>query len=194
MFTLAAAFDAIDNINALDPNSESVEGEPIAKSLIYGQRMSRCLAAFKPQASDALAIAARAQHIERWVIPRSDYPMNRAGYHSWRTELGLHHARRTQTLLTGLGADTQLIEAVGRLLRKEDLKHNPDTQTLEDVACLVFIQFYLDAFSQQHDEPKLIRIIQKTWRKMSDGGRAAALTIPLNPALQLLINKALGAP
>ncbi|UTA46393.1 DUF4202 domain-containing protein [Simiduia sp. 21SJ11W-1] len=191
MFSKARAFEAIDAINAQDPKQETVNGESLPAALLYGQRMSARLASFQPEASLALAIACRAQHIERWIIPRTDYPMDRGGYHRWRTALGRHHAERTQALVAELGADTALIDTLGQLLRKEALKQNPQTQALEDVACLVFIEHYLQPFSEQHDEAKLVSIIQKTWRKMSAAGQAAALALPLHPTVAPIIKKAL---
>jgi hypothetical protein len=190
-FTLTQAYAAIDDANLKDPNTVIVDGRAVAAEWVYGQRMTDCLSQFDPTASTALCIAVRAQHIERWVIARSEYPQDRAGYHRWRTALGRHHAQRTQELLIGLHADPQLIDTVGRLLRKENLKSNSETQTLEDVACLVFLQYYLEPFSQKHETTKLIAIIQKTWRKMSEKGQQAALQVSLPTALSQLIQRAL---
>lgn len=192
MFTLDAAYQAIDDVNTQDPNQLMLNGAPQPAELVYGQRMTDRLMAFVEAPSNALAIACRAQHIERWIIPRTNYPMDRQGYLRWRKALGEHHAERTQGLLAELGAEAELIEKVGKLLRKEALKRNPEAQTLEDVACLVFIEHYLVDFSKKHSEEKLISIIQKTWRKMSEAGHSAALNLPISDEVAPLLTKALG--
>lgn len=183
---------AIDHTNRQDPNQLTVNGRTVGAAELYGLRMSDCLAHYCKSPSAALKIAARAQHIERWHIARSEYPMDRMGYHRWRTALGHHHAQKTAQILTEAGAELDFISQVMTLLRKENLKSDPDTQILEDVACLVFLTFYLEDFSQKHSEQKLLSIIAKTWRKMSDAGHQAALTIELPDPLSQLVKKALG--
>lgn len=189
---LDALLSDIDAINARDPEQcTDAAGQLRGACEIYGQRMSRRLHQLCTAPSAALQIAARAQHIERWHLARSRYPMDRAGYHRWRTELGKHHASRTAELMAQRAVDAELIEQVSGLLRKENLKRNPDTQALEDVACLVFLEYYLADFARKHNEEKLIAIIQKTWRKMSEAGHAQALQLPLPDELAALIHKAL---
>ncbi|MCV6627719.1 MAG: DUF4202 domain-containing protein [Cellvibrionaceae bacterium] len=179
----------IDQTNRADPNSDS-EGQP--KALLYGQRMSQCLAQFAPKASEHLQIAVRAQHIQRWAIPRSDYPMDRAGYLRWRRNLGRHHAEVCGQIMAELGYSPSDIDTVAGLLQKQNLKQNPDTQTLEDVACLVFLEFYFKPFAKAHSRDKIISILQKTWAKMSPAGQAAALQLPLGEAELALVQQALG--
>ncbi len=190
---LAAALTAFDSANSEDPNLETVAGKPAPKELIYGQRMSRRLALFCPDASEALQLAARSQHICRWKIPRSDYPMDRAGYKRWRLDLAQFHGETAGTILAGLGYDEPLIGRVKDLLLKRGLKRDDEVQILEDVICLVFIEFYLEDFAQKHEEDKLIDIIRKTWNKMSAQGHAAALDLSRNlpESLQQLLAKAL---
>lgn len=190
---LAQIFQKIDQANAEDPNHEIIEGKTVAKELIYGQRMSGQLAAFAPNSSPALQIAARAQHIQRWKSQRSSYPEGLQGYKQWRSEQGKFHAKTTAEILQSLGHSEILIEDVKNLLQKKQLKQNPDTQILEDVICLVFLTYYLEDFAAKHDEEKLIAIIQKTWRKMSEDGQQAALKLPLNEKMLSLIGKALSA-
>lgn len=182
----------IDAANTLDPNLESAAGKPTPKELLYSQRMSEVLDVFCPQASDHLKIAARAQHIERWKSPRSDYPEGRTGYKKWRAELGLFHAKRTGELMAEAGYDEEDINRVKYLVQKRGLRKDPETQALEDVICLVFVLYYLDDFATKHDEAKLIDIIQKTWAKMSDAGHQAALSATLPDHLASLVQKALG--
>ncbi len=191
MAKLTAAFAAFDNANSQDPNTELVDGQAVAKELIYAQRMSQCLETFSPNSCEALQLAVRCQHIQRWNSPRTDYPEGRQGYLRWRSQLAKYHAQTAATLLTEVGYNDEIIAQVKQLLLKQKLKKNADVQTLEDVACLVFIKHYLEAFTHKHNEEKLIDIIQKTWRKMSDEGHQAALQLPLNTPLQDLIGKAL---
>ena len=183
-----AAFDAV---NAQDPNTEIIHGKAISKELIYSQRMSDQLHKFLPGASEALQLAARSQHICRWKIPRSDYPMDRQGYKKWRLDLAVFHGETAEEILQANGYDKTLIHRVKDLLLKRSLKRDAEVQVLEDVICLVFLEFYLDDFASKHDEAKLIDIIQKTWNKMSESGHAAALKLPLSSAMLSLVTKAL---
>lgn len=185
-----AAFDAA---NAGDPNREMDRGEAQPKEWLYGRRMSETLATFKPDASEALQLAARCQHIRRWESPRSDYPEGRAGYKKWRSQLALFHGRVAGEIMAENGYDDATIARVKDMLIKRNLKRDPEVQTLEDVICLVFLTYYLEDFAQKHDEDKLIDIIQKTWRKMSEEGHTAALKLPLSEPMSRLVKKALGA-
>jgi len=190
---LLCALEAMDQANAQDPrHSLDAQGQAHPTELLYARRMSDELAAFCPQASEALQLAARAQHIERWRIPRQDYPMDRAGYLAWRTALKAMHAQRAGEILAQAGYESPMIDKVGALLRKEQMKRDPECQTLGDVVCLVFLRYYLDEFAQGKSEDKLIDILQKTWRKMSSAGHAAALALPFTAEQQALLHKALG--
>jgi len=183
-----ADFDAA---NAQDPNTEMHNGHPVAKELIYGQRMTEQLLKFLPDASEDLQLAARSQHICRWKIPRNDYPMDRQGYKKWRLDLAVFHGETAASILLKNGYSADTIQRVKDLLLKRSLKRDHEVQALEDVACLVFLEFYLEDFATKHDEAKLIDIIQKTWNKMSDAGHAAALKLPLSNAMLALVTKAL---
>jgi len=189
---LESTLQLIDNANHQDPNTEiDTSGQSHPKELLYSIRMSHWLDQYSPQASDHLKIAARAQHIERWTSPRSNYPMDRAGYKKWRAELGLFHAKRTGELMAQAGYQEEDIKRTQYLVQKRGLKRDTETQCLEDVICLVFIEYYLEGFAQKYDEPKIVDIIQKTWAKMSDSGHEAALKIPLSRAMSDLVGKAL---
>lgn len=183
-----ADFDAA---NAEDPNTEIVNGQTIAKELIYGHRMTAQLHKFLPNPSEELRLATRSQHICRWKIPRSDYPMDRQGYKKWRLDLAVFHGETAGDILLQNGYTTDTVQRVKDLLLKRSLKRDDEAQALEDVACLVFIEFYLEDFASKHDEAKLIDIIQKTWNKMSEAGHAAALKLPLSDAMLALVTKAL---
>jgi hypothetical protein len=80
---------------------------------------------------------------------------------------------------------------VQALLRKQGLQTNPETQALEDAACLVFLEHEFPAFARKQEEAKLIDILQKTWRKMSPRAHAAALSLPFAPEDRALIDRAL---
>lgn len=187
------AFAAFDLANSQDPNQDWVDGEQQARELVYARRMTARLDAFCPDASLALQLAARCQHICRWKISRNDYPMDRAGYKRWRSDLAVFHGETAASILAPLGHDDALITRVKDLLLKRGLKRDPEVQTLEDVICLVFLEFYLEDFAAKHDEDKLIDIIRKTWNKMSSQGHEAALQLPLADDMLALVGKALAA-
>ena len=193
----AAAIAQVDAANGLDPNRETVAGSPRPKELIYAERMSAMLARFVPDASEALKLAARCQHIERWKIPRSDCPQTRAGYQQWRATLRDFHAHRAGGILRDVGYDDATIARVRTLIRKERMKSDPEAQALEDVVALVFLESYLEGFVATHgdyEEAKFVDILQKTARKMSARGRAAALSeIAVPEALLPVVTKALDA-
>ncbi len=187
----AEALRRFDAANAEDPNTEVYEGKTYPKELLYAQRMTVWLDQLAPDASEVLQLAARCQHIRRWMIPRRDYPMDRRGYLRWRTTLYTFHAETGGDILRDVGYDDATISRVQTLLRKERLKRDAEVQCLEDVICLVFLESYFADFATQHDEAKIIGIVQKTWKKMSRRGQEVALTLNLSaPALQL-VEKAL---
>ena len=187
---LEAALARIDRANAADPRVEtSAEGE-VPEALLYGRRMSARLERFAPDASEALKLAARAQHIERWRIPRGDYPEGRKGYLAWRRRLYDFHAERARDLLEEVGYPEEVRARVATLVKKKGLGRDPEAQCLEDVVCLVFLEHYFAAFAAKHPDEKVIDILRKTWAKMSAEGREAALALPLGPE-RALIERAL---
>ena len=188
---LAAALAAFDRANGADPQCEETGEGSQPKALLYGRRMSACLARLHPEASPELRLAARAQHLERWRISRDSYPEGRVGYLTWRRDLKHFHAERAGAVLRDLGFEASLIARVGALLRKERLKQDPESQALEDVACLVFLEHEIGAFAEGHGEEKIVDILRKTWRKMSDRGREAALGLPLEGRALRLVQRAL---
>jgi len=188
---LGAAIAAIDAANATDPNREDDNGTLRPKELLYAERMSRCLDILAPDAGDALKIAARAQHIERWKSPRESFPEGRTGYLQWRKELQRFHATRTGEILEQAGYDDAAIAKVRSLLMKRNLKSDPDAQTLEDVICLVFLESYFGDFSAKHEDDKVVDIVRKTWKKMSPKGHEAALKLALPERAQQLVGRAL---
>jgi hypothetical protein len=181
------AIAAIDAANGADPNR--VSGRP--KELVYSEQMSRWLDRLAPGAAEPLRLAVRAQHIRRWEIPRDSYPMDRVGYLKWRTDLKHLHAKLVGEILAGAGYDDVTVARVQGLVRKDRLKQDPDSQTLEDVACLVFLENYFADFAKQHDAAKVIDILRKTWKKMSPAGQAAALALEMPAAAHELVEQAL---
>jgi hypothetical protein len=185
-----AAINAFDAANRQDPSSEVYQGKEYPKELLYAERMTAWLDAIAPDASEMVQLAVRAQHIERWEIPRSDYPKDRLSYRKWRVDLGKFHAERAGQILVEAGYGDETVARVQSLLRKENLKTDPHCQLLEDVICLVFLEFYFRDFADEHDEEKLVNILRRTWRKMSDRGHQAALQLELPPHLGRLVEKA----
>lgn len=185
------AIALIDEKNAQDLNREISNGESMPKELLYSQRMTNCLLNYMPTAFEALQIAVRAQHICRWEIPRNEYPMTKAGYMNWRNDLKKMHANLTAEILDSVGYDAAFIDRVKFIISKKALKKDPDSQTLEDVVCLVFLQYYFEDFMSKHNEEKLIDIVQKTWNKMSDAGHKKAMTLPFSEASFKIIQQAL---
>jgi len=190
----AEALRLIDQANAEDPTLEDVAGKPVPKELVYGHRMTARLVAFAPDAPEPVRLAARAQHIRRWEIPRDRYPEGRAGYLRWRTDLYSWHGDVAAEILATAGYDAATVDRVRELLRKKQLKKDPDVQLLEDVICLVFLEHYLDAFARKHPEDKVVSILQKTWSKMSEAGHQAALALTRGTHACAWIDRALSEP
>ena len=185
------AIAIIDKKNAEDPNSYQVSGIEYPKELLYSQRMTRKLLQFEPNASKAIQIAARAQHICRWQIARNEYPMDRVGYLKWREELKKMHATITGEILVKVGFDEQFVDRVQKIILKKLIKKNEESQLLEDVICLVFLDYYFDEFAAKHSDEKIIDILKKTWVKMSDKGHEAALKIAFSDKSLALVKQAI---
>lgn len=185
---LGAVLAAIDAANAADPHRDA-DGRPV--ELVYGERMSAELARLFPDASDALRIAARGQHVERWKLPREDFPEGRTGYLQWRTEQARRHAARVDGMMAEAGYDADERARVASLLRKEGIKRNPEMQALEDVICFVFLRWYFADFAAKHPEEEIVRIVAKTARKMSPEARERALAeFDLPPVLAAAVSAA----
>ena len=182
---LAAAIAAFDGANAEDPHREQDAGVAHPKELLYARRMSEMLERFAPDASEVVRLAVRCQHIRRWEIPRDSYPRTPEGYKAWRTRLMGFHAETAAAIMREAGYAEETVARVQALLRKERIKRDPETQLLEDVVGLVFLEHYLEGFVAEHpeyDAAKLADILRKTWLKMSPRGHEAALTIARLPA------------
>jgi len=189
------AIELFDAANAEDPNQD--QGQP--KELLYARRMTEMIGRFAPDAPESVRLAVRAQHIRRWTVPRGNYPMTKEGYHAWRTGLYKYHAETAGELMRQAGYDEATIEKVQAAVGKRGIKVNPETQLLEDVTDLVFIEHYMLGFAGQHadyTEEKWLEIIRKTWKKMSEDARAFALSGKLKlpePLVPLITRAVSGA-
>jgi len=184
-----ALFDAA---NAQDPHQD--QGLP--KELLYARRMTEMIGRFAPEASEVAQLAVRAQHIQRWIVPRSNYPLGKPGYFAWRTGLYRFHAETAGELMQQAGYDDLMVAQVKTAISKQEIKTNPDTQLVEDVSCLVFLEHYMLGFAGQqaaYTEEKWLGIVRKTWTKMSSAARGFAKNggIRLPEALVPLILKAI---
>lgn len=186
-----AAIRRFDALNAEDPNVEQEDGVAIPKEVLYARRMTECLNRVAPEASEALQLAVRCQHIRRWAIARRSFPMDTQGYNKWRNALKKLHGDIARQVLTACGYESGLVERVRFLVEKRQLKVDPEVQLLEDVVCLVFLQHYFQDFAAQHPEDKVIDIVRKTWRKMTPQGQQQALQLELPEQARALVGKAL---
>lgn len=189
------AVSLIDDANSHDPNIEQVDGKKWPKELLYGYRMANMLERYQPNADHVVKLAIRGQHIQRWQSPRNNYPMDRQGYHKWRSELYIFHAEKVAALMAQAGFSQADIDRAKQAVAKIGIKLNPDTQLLEDVVGLVFIEHYMLDFAGKHpeySEQKWLEIIRKTWAKMSTDARQFALAghIEIPKSLAGLIHKA----
>jgi hypothetical protein len=186
------ALAAFDHYHARDPNQEEVNGQSMPKELVYAQRMTDRLLKFLPDSSGYLQLAARGQHIGRWEIARSQYPMDKKGYFQWRNKLREHHAAIAEPILKDSGFDGQEIEKVKSLILKKELTTNPDTQVLEDVICLVFLEYYGEEFAARHNDEKVVEILRKTLKKMSSKAIQSVAEISLTDKIKSMIHEASG--
>ena len=189
----AAATALIDDANRADPNQVSADGRDWPKELLYSERMSDMLERYRPDADEVQRLAIRAQHIERWKSSRKDYPEGRIGYLKWRKDLYKIQATRAAALMKQAGFDEESCQRAWNAVAKKNIKSNPDTQLLEDVTDLVFMEHYMLEFVGKHpeySEEKWLDIIRKTWNKMSDEAHNFALSggvhlpEPLAPVVQ----------
>lgn len=205
------ALSAIDEAHSQDPNlititEPNAEPQSIPYELHYAQKMTSYLESYNPSASEPLRLAIRAQHLRRWEVPRSSYPATKAGYLNWRTFLKNRQADQARQICIDSGYSEDEAGRVAALVRKEGLKRKTttttdetaeteedETQILEDVACLVFLDDQFAAFEKGLDEEKILGILRKTWAKMSDKGRRMALEIQMSERCRELVQKALSS-
>jgi hypothetical protein len=192
------ALRAIDDAHAQDPNLITINDEDgrqkqVPYELHYANKMTKYLEQYDPSASEALRLAVRAQHLRRWEVPRNSYPSTKPGYFAWRTFLKSRQAEDAERICLECGYASDEAARVAALVRKENLKNDAETQALEDVACLVFLDDQFEGFeSTLRDEEKMVGILRKTWAKMSPRGHELALKIDMSERARELVGKALG--
>jgi hypothetical protein len=185
------AIRQFDEANRADPNAITIDGKPVPYELFYAQRLTEWVERLSSGPSPALRLAARCQHICRWMIPRNSYPMTRAGYLKWRTDLKQFHAEKSGQFLSQSGCSPDLIARVQELNLKKNLGQDPELQILEDALCLMTLQYQLTDLVQKTAPEKMISILQKTWKKMSARAREEAVRLSYPEDQQTLLAQAL---
>lgn len=178
---LRQALDRIDEINRADPHKIRIRSESRPKELTHAAMVSAWIERLRPDPDDALRLAARGHHVRRWAIPRGEYPQGRRGYLRWRRELHDLHAATLGEVMTEAGYDAAVIERAQDLVRKRNLRRDPDAQALEDALCLVFLETQLGEFRTRQPDDRMAKILRKTWDKMSAEARALAVELDLAP-------------
>ena len=183
------AIRRFDDENARDPNQEN--GRP--RELLYAERLTAWVLKLRPDAGEALRLAARCQHICRWQSPRENYPMTRPGYLKWRADLKKFHAEKSGAILREVGYDDATIRRVQDLNLKKNFPADAECRVLEDALCLVFLEFQCAALAAKTDDDKMINAIRKSWEKMTEAARAEALKLHYGDREKNLIKRALKA-
>jgi hypothetical protein len=183
------AIRRFDAENSRDPNFENSQ----PRELLYAQRLTDWVLKLCPDASEALRLAARCQHICRWQSPRENYPMTRAGYLKWRADLKKFHAQKSGEILRETGYDDDTIHRVQELNLKKNFPADPEVRVLEDALCLVFLEFQFAALAAKSDDEKMINALRKSWEKMTEAARAEALKLTYGEREKSLIARALAA-
>ena len=184
---LARAISIIDATNDDDPNSH--DGEPLARA--QGRRAHEWVLHFEPEADPALQLAARAHHLRRWALARSDYPDGRDGYLRWRRDQKHAHAEALTELLAPLDIPAEEIERTTDIVRKRGLGSDPEVQTFEDAVCLTFIETQFRSTADKiGDDDKMVDVVTKTLQKMSPRARDASASIALDPRSAEIVHRA----
>jgi hypothetical protein len=186
-----AALHRFDEENARDPNVEHVAGVAHPRELLYAQRLTEWVLKLCPDASEPLRLAARCQHLCRWMVPRDSYPMTRAGYLKWRAGLKQFHAQKAGAILREVGYAEETVARVRNLNLKQDFPQDPEGRVLEDALCLVFLEHQFAGLASKTADDKLINALQKTWKKMTPAAQALAARLSYGPHQRELLNKAL---
>lgn len=191
---LAAALQRFDEENARDPNPETAAGRTWPRELLYAQRLTDWVLRLCPAASEPLRLAARGQHLCRWMIPRDQFPRTRAGYLKWRAELKQFHARKARAILEQVGYPEAIIAQVEALILKQNFPHDADSRILEDALCLVFLEHQLADLARRSEDAKMVNALRKSWHKMTPAAREIALQLPLGAPERALLDQALASP
>lgn len=191
MTRFSTVVEAIDRANIEDPSSLEFEGASHPLALIEGARAQLWVETLRPDASDPLRLAARAHHIRRWEHPRDRFPRTRAGYRQWRERLYALHGEVLGELMRAAGYSEDAAKAAAAIMSKRGIKTNPDAQSYEDGVSLAFLELRLTAFAPSVDDDQLMNALRRTWRKMSEAGHAAALSLQLSPEATTIVERAL---
>jgi len=189
-----AAIAAIDAANADDPATIEIDGVLRPKEQAHAELMTAWVRRLDPDADEAQLLAARAHHLRRWSIARTEYPEGRAGYLRWRAALKARHATEVAGILEGCGYPAATVERVQQIVRKDHLRTDPAVQTHEDALCLTFLQTQLGGLGAQLGEDRTVEVLQKSLAKMSERGRQEALGLDLGSAERDLVERAVGRP
>ena len=189
----ATALRRFDEENARDPHTEQMAGAAHPRELLYAQWLTGWVLKLCPAASEELRLAARCQHLCRWMVPRDSYPMTRAGYLKWREALKHFHAQKAGEILREVGYPEEAIARVQSLNLKQDFPRDAEGRVLEDALCLVFLEHQFGDLASRTAEDKMINAVQKTWHKMTPAAHALALALAYDPPALALVQKALKA-
>lgn len=187
----AAAVAAIDAANAGDPTRIVVRGVESPLAQVHGTLAAEWVLDLHPGADETWLLAARAHHLRRWELPRTDYEPGRAGYLRWKRDQRRRHANDAGELLASIGYDAPTIERVQALVRRDHLAVDPGSQAIEDAACLAFVETQLADVARKLDRAHLIDVLRKTATKMTPAGAAAIARIPLDEPERALLAEAL---
>jgi hypothetical protein len=188
---LEEAIAEIDAANAADPNVVVVDGHEVPKELDHSRRMTDWVGRLDPDPSEAQLLAARAHHLRRWIVPRQSYPEGRAGYLRWRADQKRRHADEVAVILTAVGYESDVVERVQAIIRKDGLGRDPAVQTHEDALCLVFLETQLRDVAADLGSTKTIEVLRKTARKMSPRALEEAAALPHDEESRRLLDAAL---
>ncbi|WP_344703003.1 DUF4202 domain-containing protein [Halomonas cibimaris] len=186
-----AVFNALDSLHMDDPQTVDINGAAEPAEQVYARRMSAWLERLDADASECLRLAVRAQHLQRWQVPRADYPEGRVGYLTWRRDQSRRAGETAARLMRNAGYSEADAARTADIISKKGLKRDAEVQTLEDCACLSFLENYFADFSRTLARDHMIRIVQKTWGKMSPRARELALTLPMSERSAVIVGEAL---
>jgi len=186
------ALRRFDEENARDPNRVAFAGSSQSRprELVYSQWLTDWVQRLDPQASEPLRLAARAQHLCRWEIPRSAFPQTRAGYLQWREALKKFHAQKTGDILRDVGYSEDMIASVQDLIRKKNFPADPEARVIEDALCLVFLQRQFAELAAKNSDQKMVSVLQKSWKKMTPKAQQLAMTLAYSPKEKRLLEQA----
>src|SRR5438093_12396771 len=150
-----SALRRFDEENSRDPNTVEIQGHKRPRELVYAEWLTNWVLRLCPNASEALRLAARSQHLCRWMVPRNSYPMTRAGYLQWREGLKKFHAQCAGEILREVGYPENVIARVQSLNLKKNFPQDPESRVLEDALCLVFLERQFADLAAKTTEEKM---------------------------------------